>query len=314
MCNSIFKASTVLYKYGYRLPRSSTEALEIDKAAGNTLWADAIHKEMTKIETFNVFKESSSVPTGYERLRCMLIFDIKLDWTHKARFVADGSGSPLSSDAYSSVISPDHVRLALVAATVYGLDHAMVDLENAYLHALTKELAYTYLPLEFGNLGGKTLIFHKALYGMRTSGTCFHAALSEVLLSMQFLPSRADPYLWLRVNNCVYEYIARYVDDLLIFARCPNDLVTTLQRTFSVHTSGSNLFLGGDITFHDDCPFTSAKTYITNTWKKVESLCSIELQHYDSPMATDDHPEVDETSPHDPRMHSVYRFLIGACQ
>jgi len=158
LCNSIFKTSTVLYKYGYRLPRSSKEALELDKAAGNTLWADAIHKEMTKIEKFNVFKESSSVPTGYERLRYMLIFDIKLDGTHKARLVADGSGSPLSSDAYSSVIAPDHVRLVLVAATINGLDHAMIDLENAYLHALTKELAYTYLPLEFGNLGGKTLL------------------------------------------------------------------------------------------------------------------------------------------------------------
>jgi len=100
----------------------------------------------------------------------MLIFDIKLDGTHKARLVADRSGSPTYADAYSSVIAPDHVRLALIVATINGLDHAMIDLENAYLHALTKDLAYTYLPIEFGNLGGKTLIFHKALYGMRTSG------------------------------------------------------------------------------------------------------------------------------------------------
>ena len=314
LCSNIFKTSTVLYKYGFRLPRSSKEAFEIDKSNGNTLWATAINKEMFKIEQFNVFKESSSVPTGYERLRCMLIFDIKLDGTHKARLVADGSGSPASTDSYSSVISPDHVRLALIAAALNVLDHSMIDLENAYLHALTKELAYTYLPLEFGNLCGKTLIFHKALYGMRTSGACFHTALSKVLLSMNFLPSRADPDLWFRVHNGTYEYIVRYVDDLLIFAHCSKDIVAILQTTFSVRIGSSNLFLGGDISFHDGCPFTSAKTYITNTCKKVESLCSVELQHYDSPMATDDHPELDDTSPLDPQMHSIYRFLVGACQ
>jgi len=131
---------------------------------------------------------------------------------------------------------------------------------------------------------------------------------------MNFLPSRADPDLWFRVSNETYEYIARYVDDLLIFAHCPADIVKVLQDTFSVHIGGSDIFLGGDITFHDGCPFVSAKTYITNTWKKVETLCSVELQHYDSPMATDDHPELDDTTTLDPRINSVYRFLVGAYQ
>lgn len=128
-------------------------------------------------------------------------------WYPKGRLVADGSGSPLYTDAYSSVIAPDHVHLALIAATLNNLDHAMIDLENAYLHALTNELAYTYLPLEFGNLGGKTLIFHKALYGMRTSGACFHATLSDVLLSLHFIPSKADPDLWFRVHDDTSRFI-----------------------------------------------------------------------------------------------------------
>jgi len=96
----------------------------------------------------------------------MLIFDIKLDGTHKARLVADGSNTPMSTDSYSSVIAPEHVRLALIVATLNNLQHEMIDLENAYLHAVTKEQAYTFLPFECGTLGGKLLIFHKALYGM----------------------------------------------------------------------------------------------------------------------------------------------------
>jgi len=117
------------------------------------------------------------------------------------------------------------------------------------------------------SLGKKLLIFHKALYGMRTSGACFHEALSIILESLNFQPSKADPDLWLRVHEGKYEYIARYVDDLLIFAQRPQDIVTLLQNMFSIHVGSNNIFLGGDISFHDDCPFLSAKTYITNTCK-----------------------------------------------
>jgi len=146
------------------MPRSHKEALEMDREQGTSLWADAIKKEMTKMEQFGVFKTATTIPDNYTRLRCMLLFDIKLDGTHKARLVTDGSNTPLYPDSYSSVIAPEHVRLALVVATLNGLDHEMIDLENAYLHALTKEFAYTYLHSEYGSLGGKLQLFHKGTY------------------------------------------------------------------------------------------------------------------------------------------------------
>jgi len=46
----------------------------------------------------------------------------------------------------------------------------------------------------------------------------------------------------------------------------------------------------------------------------VVSLCGIDLTHFDSPMATDDHPELDDTTFLDTRSHSIYRFLVGASQ
>jgi len=310
----IMKSSTVLYKYGFRLPRTAKEALEIDVSNGNSLWKDAITKEVSKMEKFDVFKEAESIPVDYTRLRCMMVFDIKLDGTHKARLVADGSGTPLYEDAYSSVVAPEHVRLAMLVATLNDLEQAMIDLENAYLHALTKELAYTVLPDGYGTLSGKILIFHKALYGMRTSGARFHEELSSALLSIGFQPSRADPDLWFRTCDGYHEYIARYVDDLMIFAKVTQDIITVLQAKFSVHTGPSNVFLGGDISYHDGCPFTSAKTYINNTCKKIETVHGFELNHYDTPMATDDHPELDDSMLLDAKLHSTYRFMIGASQ
>ena len=244
LCHTISKTTTSVYKYGYRLPRSTKDAMSIDREANNTLWANAIAKEMDKITNFRVFKESTTTLDNHTRLRCMLIFDIKLDGTHKACLVADGSDIPLYDDAYSSVIAPEHIRLAFIVATLNNLDHDMIDLENAYLHAVTKELAYFILPSDFGPLGGKILIFHKALYGMRTSRACFHEALSVVLLSMGFMPSKADPDLCYREHNDVYEYIARYVDDLMIFARNTNDIVTVLKEMFSIHVGPNNIFTG----------------------------------------------------------------------
>jgi len=310
----ILKSSTVVYKYGFRLPRTVKEAFEIDISNDNSLWSHAIAKEISKMEKFEVFKTSDSIPVDHSRLRCIMVFDIKLDGTHKARLVADGSGTPLYEDVYSSFVAPEHVSLAMLVATINNLEQDMIDLENAYLHALTKELAYTILPDGYGDLRGKVLIFHKTLYGVRTSGALFLEELSSALLSLGFHPSRADPDLWFRVGVGFYEYIARYVDDLMIFAKTTHDIITTLQNKFSIHTGPSNVFLGGDKSYHDGCPFLSAKTYITNTCKKIETTHQFELHHYDTPIATDDHPELDDTELLKPKLHSINRFLVGADQ
>ena len=39
------------HKYGVRVPKSVQEALQLDEINGNTLWRDAINKEMSKIGT-----------------------------------------------------------------------------------------------------------------------------------------------------------------------------------------------------------------------------------------------------------------------
>jgi hypothetical protein len=52
---------------------------------------------------------------GYQEIRCHLVFDVKMDFTRKARFVAGGhlTKTPASiTDA--SVVSPDSVRLGLL--------------------------------------------------------------------------------------------------------------------------------------------------------------------------------------------------------
>ena len=77
------------YKFGIRIPTSVKEALEIDLENGNTLWYDAIMKEMGNVRiAFEVLEPNAKPPPGYKHVALMMIFDVKMDFTRKARLVA----------------------------------------------------------------------------------------------------------------------------------------------------------------------------------------------------------------------------------
>ncbi len=49
------------------------------KKNGNTLWADAIAKEMRDVRgTFKILPDGQPAPVGYQRIPCHMIFDIKM--------------------------------------------------------------------------------------------------------------------------------------------------------------------------------------------------------------------------------------------
>jgi hypothetical protein len=57
-----------------------TRKFGIDKKNGNTFWADAIAKEMKDIcVTFKILLDGHSVPIGYQKIPCHMIFDIKME-------------------------------------------------------------------------------------------------------------------------------------------------------------------------------------------------------------------------------------------
>jgi hypothetical protein len=65
------------------------EALEIDWQGKMRLWHDAIVHEMTAIRIALDIKEKGlKAPVGYQYADCQMIFDVKMDLTRKARFVA----------------------------------------------------------------------------------------------------------------------------------------------------------------------------------------------------------------------------------
>ncbi len=67
------------HKFGIELPKTIKEALEHDKKNGNTFWADTIAKKMKGIcVAFKILLDGQSVPIGYQKIPCHMIFDIKM--------------------------------------------------------------------------------------------------------------------------------------------------------------------------------------------------------------------------------------------
>jgi hypothetical protein len=81
-----------------------------------------------------------------------MIFDVKMDLTRKARFVAGGhlTETP-TSITYSSVVSRDSIRLTFMLATLYDLEIIACDIGNAYLNALCQEKVWLVAGPEFGH-------------------------------------------------------------------------------------------------------------------------------------------------------------------
>jgi hypothetical protein len=134
------------HKFGIRLPKSVQEALEIDRTTNTDLWRKAINKEMTRVKVAWETRDTYSPQDvregkaqdliGFQEIGCHIVFDIKMDFTRKARFVAGGHTTEApSSLTYSSVISRDRVRIAFLIAALNDLDIMSCDLENAYLNA-----------------------------------------------------------------------------------------------------------------------------------------------------------------------------------
>ena len=91
-----------------------------------------------------------------------------------------------------SVISRDSARLAFIIAALNGLDIMSCDLENAYLNATKREKIWFEGGIECGEDKGKVLVVVQALYGLKSVGLAWRAALAEALVQQKGRPICVD--------------------------------------------------------------------------------------------------------------------------
>jgi hypothetical protein len=59
-----------------------------------------------------------------------------------------------------------------------------------------------------------------------------HQGFADALRAMGFIRSKTKANIWMKENNNLYEYIAVYVDILLIAARNPKEIFQTLEEQY----------------------------------------------------------------------------------
>ena len=126
------------HKFGIFILKDVKSAKAEDTRNGNTLWWDAICKEMKNIRiAFELYDEDVSIhdaikelkSKGFQQIDCHIIFDVEMgeSFRRKARMVAGDhkTATPLSL-TYSSVVFRDSVRLAFLVAALILLKYVQL--------------------------------------------------------------------------------------------------------------------------------------------------------------------------------------------
>ena len=327
------KARKKTHKYGIQIPRTAKEAYELDRLNGNTMWGDAISKEMSNNAVgFTILEEDEPLPVGYTLQTGHMIFDVKMDLTRKARWVLDGHKTDdIEGSTYAGVVSRESVRIALTYAALHDLDVYAADIQNAYLQAPSSQKHYVICGPEFGleNQGKRALVI-RALYGGKTAGKDFRDHLRSCMdKQLGYKSCLADPDVWFRPaqksdGTEIYEYVLLYTDDCLVVSeRAEHILRNEIGKHFTLKPESigpPDIYLGGQMR---KVKLSSGKyVWAFGSSKYVKASVDNIVAHLKkagkslpkrakTPMSSNYRPELDTSHVCDPDEASDFQSFIG---
>ena len=138
---------------------------------------------------------------------------------------------------------------------------------------------------------------------------------------MKFLPSKADPCIWLRKapNSKCYEYIAVYVDNLYIAAESSSAIIQIFKSKYHLKVKGDGKLtyhLGADYFEDPDGTFASQpKKYIDKLADTYKRLFNEDPpKGYKTPLDKNDHPKLDTSEILEGDMAAKYLTMVGKLQ
>ncbi|KAL7426750.1 hypothetical protein ACHAXM_000563 [Skeletonema potamos] len=318
--------SAPVYMFGHQVPRNHEQAVEIDRANGNTKWQDSERLEKDQLMEYETFidkghRSTARIPEGYKKINLHFVYAVKHDGRYKSRVVAGGHLTDVPTESvYAGVVSLRGVRFAIFLAELNDLQVWQTDIGNAYLEAFTKEKVYVIAGPEFEDLEGHVLIISRALYGLKSSGLRWYERFADVLRDMGFTPCPAETEIWMRPcnNGSYYEYIAVYCDDLTIASRNPKAITDDLEKKYKFKLKGT-----GPLKFLLGCDyFREGKTLCAAPRKYIEKMEATYERLFGekpprkvtSPLLHGDHPELDTLELLDEKNTKIYQSMIGAAQ
>lgn len=311
-------------KYGVTVPINFKHAVELDKAENNTLWQDAVKKEIAALIFHKCFEFKApdyKPPADYQYAPLQIIFEVKNDLRRKMRLVILGNKvDPRGLSTRATVVKGISVRLLSLIAHRDGLTELCGDIGNAFIQAETQEKIYTRCGTEFGDKAGCIALIVRALYGLTTSAERFRTLLADYLRSIGFVPTRYDRDVWMRLreSNDGYDYICTHVDDFKIVARDPEHWMNKIKERFLVKSGGPpDYYLGNDFRWEDSEKLwtVGSLTYTKEAIRRIEEIVG-ELRSFKTPLpnSEDCHPEMDQSELLDEKGHRLFQMLLGMAQ
>ena len=326
------RIKTTSIKFGIVVPRSLKHARELDIENNNTFWEDAVTLEMGTILPALDLTEDGVPPPGYTRSSGHLIFDVKMDFTRKARWVKDGHLTPdPDTSNYAGVVSRESVRIALTYAALNNLDVCAGDIKSAYLQAPSSEKHYiicgTEFPLEWQ---GRVAVIRRALYGGKCAGSDYWKHMRSCMEHLGFESCKGDQDVWMREaihpkdGSEYWEYVLLYVDDCLCCSHRPREVLEkeigkywTMKKdsigppTIYLGNKVSNVTLANGIKAWS---FSSSQ-YVQNAVENVERYLKVKgktlPRKVNTPLSSNYRPEIDISRELNPTEASYYMSLIG---
>ena len=217
------------YKYNVYVPHTVAEALQTDKKENNTLWRDAIIKELQAIMDMKTFKILSKRQCAevkdknkWQYTPMWMIFDVKQLGRCKVRLVIGGHVIDATGhDLYASNMKTISARALMLIAAANRYDVLCGVIGNAYLYASNTIPVWVRLSEEFTVFDksikpGTPASIEQAQYSLPIGANRWHAHLSDTLLSMGFKPTHFDPDVWIKKNGKDhYDYLGTHTDDLM---------------------------------------------------------------------------------------------------
>ena len=241
---------------------------------------------------------------------------------------------------FSSVVSRDSVRLALLIASLNGLSVLAADIGNAYLNAPNREKVHTVCsPSLFGPENeGRIAIITRALYGLKSAGAAWRYHFSNFIEEqLGYTNTLADPDVYrkpmLKTDGTkYYSYLVVYVDDILCIHEKPESVMDQISEGFRLKEKACipKLYLGTDVRqfeiepqqseYKETCWSLGSVSYLKEAIKVAERHMK---QHDIQPTLTrntgrrtpfNNHtyrPELDESPMCSDELVTIYQNLIG---
>jgi hypothetical protein len=211
-------------------------------STNSPLWMKAMINEINSIQA-NGTIELVPRPPGCRPVGVHWLYQIKYKADrsvdcYKAHWVAKGYSQQYSinyKETYTPVMHIKHLWLALAYAALLRLSVHQVDVVTAFLQAELHEVIHVNQPEGFKSIEHPDYMCHlrRSLYSLKQALLAWNLTLNKHLLSQGFVPSEADPCLYVKGQGCEIMILAIYVDDCILIADVWN--IPKLKKVLSNH-------------------------------------------------------------------------------